>query len=488
MIKLSVNVNKVATIRNSRGGTVPSVLEAAGVAVDAGAARHHRAPACRRPPHHRFATSRRWPTCWRRCAAASSSTSRAIRGPTCWRWCVASRPTSARWCPWRPARSRVRPDGRPTRRATSFARWSPTCKAHGIRVSLFVDAERGGDRVGRRAWAATASSSTPSRSRRPFAQGDRPRRPPASTASRDAARRAHDRGLGVNAGHDLDLDNLVAVPHAPAPGRGLDRPRDRQPRAVCRPRRAPCASTSPCCRGRGVSRRLALAIAVAAVPRRGRALEAAETDRASRVGRHGAVGSRGMRRRARRQPWCSCTCSPAASRVGSDARGAQRLGLRRAGLDLRGHGASGGSSSALAPMQQDVQAGPRLAEDPAGRRRRPARHRRRVAGRRRWRRWWPPPTRRCVRLRCCRRRLRVSRRPVRGRDAPVRRTGGRDDAGRLDRRSRTRCAPRITSNRWAPGSRDLRVVDGTNAHGTTLLTARPELVASLVDWFRRSLL
>src|SRR5688572_31594363 len=37
MIKLSVNVNKVATIRNSRGGSVPSVLEAAGVAVDAGA-------------------------------------------------------------------------------------------------------------------------------------------------------------------------------------------------------------------------------------------------------------------------------------------------------------------------------------------------------------------------------------------------------------------------------------------------------------------
>ena len=38
------------------------------------------------------------------------------------------------------------------------------------------------------------------------------------------------------------------------------------------------------------------------------------------------------------------------------------------------------------------------------------------------------------------------------------------------------------------GPRDLRVVDGTNAHGTSLLEARPELTASLVDWFRRSLL
>lgn len=38
------------------------------------------------------------------------------------------------------------------------------------------------------------------------------------------------------------------------------------------------------------------------------------------------------------------------------------------------------------------------------------------------------------------------------------------------------------------GARDLRVIDGTNAHGTTLLAVRPDLVASLVDWFRRSLL
>ncbi len=37
MIKLSVNVNKVATVRNSRGGTVPSVLEAVEVCVEAGA-------------------------------------------------------------------------------------------------------------------------------------------------------------------------------------------------------------------------------------------------------------------------------------------------------------------------------------------------------------------------------------------------------------------------------------------------------------------
>ena len=37
MVHLSVNVNKVATLRNSRGGTVPSVLEAVQVCIDAGA-------------------------------------------------------------------------------------------------------------------------------------------------------------------------------------------------------------------------------------------------------------------------------------------------------------------------------------------------------------------------------------------------------------------------------------------------------------------
>src|SRR5581483_9805735 len=37
MIKLSVNVNKIATVRNSRGGSVPSVLEAVRVCLEAGA-------------------------------------------------------------------------------------------------------------------------------------------------------------------------------------------------------------------------------------------------------------------------------------------------------------------------------------------------------------------------------------------------------------------------------------------------------------------
>ena len=36
MVRLSVNVNKVATLRNSRGGRVPSVLDAVDVCLRAG--------------------------------------------------------------------------------------------------------------------------------------------------------------------------------------------------------------------------------------------------------------------------------------------------------------------------------------------------------------------------------------------------------------------------------------------------------------------
>src|SRR5262245_22696486 len=38
MVRLSVNVNKVATLRNSRGGRVPSVTDAVAVCLEAGAA------------------------------------------------------------------------------------------------------------------------------------------------------------------------------------------------------------------------------------------------------------------------------------------------------------------------------------------------------------------------------------------------------------------------------------------------------------------
>jgi dienelactone hydrolase len=41
--------------------------------------------------------------------------------------------------------------------------------------------------------------------------------------------------------------------------------------------------------------------------------------------------------------------------------------------------------------------------------------------------------------------------------------------------------------RSGPGARDLRILSGAG-HGTTMLARQPDLVASLIDWFRRTLL
>ncbi len=155
-------------------------------------------------------------------------------------------------------------------------------------------------------------------------------------------------------------------------------------------------------------------------------------------------------------------------------------------LDLRGHGASEGSGHSLGPMLLDVQAAldwlktrtdvvaPRLgitgaslgatlavmaaAADPAVRS---------IA--------LLSPASEYRGLRC---------------EASMRRFAERSGAVMLVASTGDPYALRSANHFETMGSgpRDLRVVDGTNAHGTTLLSVRPDLVASLVDWFRRSLL
>ena len=216
MIRLSVNVNKVATLRNSRGGRSPSVLDAVGVCVDAGAPgitvhpradRRHITPDDVRDDRGACCASAR---------PASSSTSKAIRGRICSSWCEEVRPDQCTLVPvvpgeitsqagWQPAPARERlPD---VDRAT--------CKARGIRVSLFVDAEPRADSlggVGRRRSGRALHRAVRARVRA------RPRRGARVSFAQyaEAARLAHSLGLGVNAGHDLDLDNLALfrdLPH-----------------------------------------------------------------------------------------------------------------------------------------------------------------------------------------------------------------------------------------------------------------------------------
>jgi pyridoxine 5-phosphate synthase len=80
-------------------------------------------------------------------------------------------------------------------------------KDAGIRVSVFIDPEEHAVR-----WAAGTGADRIELYTEPFAkafaEGGEVRRRSFETYSA-ASRLAHDLGLGVNAGHDLDLDNLV---------------------------------------------------------------------------------------------------------------------------------------------------------------------------------------------------------------------------------------------------------------------------------------
>ena len=235
MVRLTVNVNKVATLRNSRGGRVPSVARGGRRVPRRRRARHHGASARRPAAHHAGRCARHRARVDGRAPARSSSTSKAIRGPSCSIWSSEVRPDQCTLVPvapgeitsqagWRPGPATERlPGGRPA-------------PARGRRPRQPVRRRRRRTRsAGRRRPAPIASSSTPSRSRaRSSRRGRRPR--DRSAAYAEAAELAHRLGLGVNAGHDLDLDNLVLFRDAAASRRGLDRPRHHVARALRRPR------------------------------------------------------------------------------------------------------------------------------------------------------------------------------------------------------------------------------------------------------------
>jgi pyridoxine 5-phosphate synthase len=213
MVRLSVNVNKVATLRNSRGGSVPCVLDAVSVCLSAGAAGitvHPRADG-------RHITAEDTRQIARALDGHRPSIEYNVEGDPRPDWLALVhevRPDQATLVPVVPGE------------VTSQIGWSlavvsghlgddvASLKRAGIRVSLFVEptaeaialaADLGADRVElytepfARAFEHGAAAARQSFDR--YAE---------------AARLAHAAGLGVNAGHDLDLDNLVLfrdLPH-----------------------------------------------------------------------------------------------------------------------------------------------------------------------------------------------------------------------------------------------------------------------------------
>lgn len=212
MVRLSVNLNKVATLRNARGGSTPSVLEATRVCLAAGVpgiTLHARADErhIRRGDVYEVAELLRH---------EGPGVELNIEGDPRPDWLTLVhevRPDQATLVPVRPGE------------VTSEAGWSPTTdpaamsgmiaelRRRGCRVSLFVDPTLDAVRWAKRMGADRVELYTEPYARA-FMQSEALAR--ASFGSYvSAATEAHALGLGVNAGHDLDLDNLVLFRELP---------------------------------------------------------------------------------------------------------------------------------------------------------------------------------------------------------------------------------------------------------------------------------
>jgi pyridoxine 5-phosphate synthase len=219
MAHLSVNVNKVATLRNSRGGNVPSVLDAVRVCVDAGAPGitvHPRADQRHITPADVRAIAR-----FLRAGQADRPPDAApvefnIEGdprPDLLDLVDEVRPDQCTLVPVVPGEVTSQAGWRPGPSTDAMPQVIERLHARGVRVSLFVDAVPEPIR-----WAASVGADRVELYTEPFARafergaadGQR-----AFATFADAARAAHGAGLGVNAGHDLDLDNLVLFRELP---------------------------------------------------------------------------------------------------------------------------------------------------------------------------------------------------------------------------------------------------------------------------------
>lgn len=213
LIKLSVNVNKIATLRNSRGGAVPSVLEAVRTCVRAGAPGitvHPRADA-------RHITAADVREIARELEPLEGRVEYNIEGdprPELLDLVREVGPDQCTLVPVVPGEVTSQAGWSSQTRPDTIGRVVRQLQESGIRVSLFVDPEEAPVR-----WAADLGADRIELYTEPFARaferGDADATQSFAAYAR-AAELAHSCGLGVNAGHDLDLDNLVLfrkLPH-----------------------------------------------------------------------------------------------------------------------------------------------------------------------------------------------------------------------------------------------------------------------------------
>lgn len=212
MVRLSVNVNKVATLRNARGGSQPDLLDAVRVCLKAGAPGitvHPRAD----ERHIRRADVREIAAelaPWRDRVeyniegdprADLLDLVKAVRPDQCTLVpVVEGEITSHRgWS------ERVAPP--------AFSSIVGEIRSWGVRVSLFVDPDPDSIRYAASLRADRVELYTEPYARAFEAGQDSGKRSFAAYAA--AASLAHELGLGVNAGHDLDLANLFLFRYLP---------------------------------------------------------------------------------------------------------------------------------------------------------------------------------------------------------------------------------------------------------------------------------
>lgn len=210
--RLSVNVNKVATLRNSRGGRVPSVIEAVHVCLAAGA------PGI--TVHPRADRRHITPDDVRAVAGALRTTASGVEyniegdpRPELLDLVDEVRPDQCTLVPVVPGEVTSQAGWRPGTATEQIAAVVRRLHDRGVRVSLFVDPQPEPIR-----WAASTGADRVELYTEPFARAfERGAEAGARSFAEydETARLAHALGLGVNAGHDLDLDNLIMFRELP---------------------------------------------------------------------------------------------------------------------------------------------------------------------------------------------------------------------------------------------------------------------------------
>ena len=206
MVRLSVNINKVATLRNARGGNIPDVMK---VALDCERFGAQGITVHPRPDerHIRYQDVLD--------LKPKLTTEFNIEG-------YPSRPFLDLVTRVKPAQVTLVPD--PPDALTTNAGWDTVkyrslltdviaeLQAHGIRTSIFMETD-----PGLISQAAVVGTNRIELYTEPYAATYHADRAVAVAPFVTAAEVAHEAGLGLNAGHDLNLDNLTwfaeKVPH-----------------------------------------------------------------------------------------------------------------------------------------------------------------------------------------------------------------------------------------------------------------------------------